>query len=107
VSGTGPQVSELAMCCDIVLPIADRTIPGDGGNDHALAPIAARQDNVRAHTASAVEHVASYSLDPGTLPGNTENFFGVAQAPIGLAGPVLVDGEHAQGECFVPLGASR
>jgi hydroxymethylglutaryl-CoA reductase (NADPH) len=29
--------------------------------------------------------------------------FGVAQVPIGLAGPLLVNGEHAQGEFYVPM----
>ena len=36
--------------------------------------------------------MSSYSLGPGTLPGNIENFVGVAQVPIGLAGPLLVAG---------------
>src|SRR5689334_21940526 len=87
--------------------MADRKIPRDKGNDYAQAPITARQEFVRSHTASAVEHVASYSLDPSTLPGNIENFVGVAQVPIGLAGPVLVNGEHAQGEFFVPLATTE
>ena len=58
-------------------------------------------------TTSSLEHVGSYSLDPATLPGNIENFFGVAQVPIGLAGPLLVNGEHAQGEFFVPLATTE
>ena len=87
--------------------MTDRKIPRDRDNDYAPAPIKARQEFVREHTDSAVEHVASYSLDPGTLPGNIENFIGVAQVPVGLAGPVLVNGEHAQGEFFVPLATTE
>ena len=41
------------------------------------------------------------------LPGNVENFIGVAQVPIGLAGPLLVNGEHAQGEFYVPLATAE
>ena len=37
--------------------------------------------------------------------GNIENFIGVAQVPIGLAGPVKVNGEYAKGE-FVVKGGS-
>jgi hydroxymethylglutaryl-CoA reductase (NADPH) len=37
------------------------------------------------------------------MAGNIENLFGVAQVPIGLAGPLLVNGEHAQGEFYVPM----
>src|SRR5207248_224468 len=32
---------------------------------------------------------------------------GVAQVPIGLAGPLLVNGEHAQGEFYVPLATAE
>ena len=82
-------------------------IPRDRDDDYAAEPIKARQEFVRAQTGSALEHVSSYSLDPGTLPGNIEGFFGVAQVPIGLAGPLLVNGEHAQGEFFVPMATTE
>ena len=44
---------------------------------------------------------------PAALPGNVEHFTGVAQVPIGLAGPLLVNGEHAQGEFYVPLATAE
>ena len=73
----------------------------------AEGAIGARQELLRERTGSALENVANYSLDPQTLPGNIENFVGVAQVPIGLAGPLLVDGEHAQGEFLVPLATTE
>src|SRR3954447_22946825 len=85
----------------------DRRIPRDRDDDYGPEPIKARQEFVREHTGASLEHVSSYSLDPTTLPGNIENFFGVAQVPIGLAGPLLVDGEHAQGEFLVPLATTE
>ena len=87
--------------------MSDRKIPRDRTDDYAPAAIQARQEFVREHTESPAEHVAEYSLDPTTLPGNVENFFGVAQVPMGLAGPLLVNGEHAQGEFFVPLATTE
>lgn len=87
--------------------MTDRKIPRDRADDYSPAAIKARQDFVREHTDSPVDHLASYSLDPATLPGNIESFFGVAQVPIGLAGPLLVNGEHAQGEFFVPLATTE
>ena len=36
-----------------------------------------------------------------------ENFTGVAQVPIGFAGPILVNGEHAVGEFLVPLATTE
>lgn len=41
------------------------------------------------------------------LSGNIEHFIGVAQVPIGLAGPLLVNGEHAQGEFYVPMATAE
>jgi hydroxymethylglutaryl-CoA reductase (NADPH) len=87
--------------------MTDRKIPRDRTDDYSPAAVKARQDFVREHTDSQVDHLASYSLDPATLPGNIEGFFGVAQVPIGLAGPLLVNGEHAQGEFFVPLATTE
>jgi hydroxymethylglutaryl-CoA reductase (NADPH) len=87
--------------------MTDLRIPRDREDDYAPSAIEARQQHVREHTPSALQHVASYSLDPAALPGNVEHFVGVAQVPIGLAGPLLVDGEHAQGEFLVPLATTE
>ncbi len=51
--------------------------------------------------------MGSYSFDPAIASGNIEQFVGVAQVPIGLAGPLLVNGEHAQGEFYVPLATAE
>ncbi|MCZ4499294.1 MAG: hydroxymethylglutaryl-CoA reductase [Marmoricola sp.] len=87
--------------------MTDRKIPRDRDDDYGPEAIAARQEFIREHTGASLEHQSQYSLDPTTLPGNIENFFGVAQVPIGLAGPLLVNGEHANGEFFVPLATTE
>jgi hydroxymethylglutaryl-CoA reductase (NADPH) len=53
------------------------------------------------------EHLPRYSFDPAVTRGNIENFVGVAQVPIGLAGPLHVRGEHAQGEFLIPLATTE
>jgi hydroxymethylglutaryl-CoA reductase (NADPH) len=58
-------------------------------------------------TSAQLEHVTNYSFDPSILSGNVEQFLGVAQVPIGLAGPLLVNGEHAQGEFYVPMATAE
>ncbi|HUS22767.1 MAG TPA: hydroxymethylglutaryl-CoA reductase [Aeromicrobium sp.] len=87
--------------------MTDRKIPRDATDDYGREAIARRQEFIRAHSDSLLQHTSHYSLDPATLPGNIENFFGVAQVPIGLAGPLLVNGEHADGEFFVPLATTE
>ena len=52
-------------------------------------------------------HVGRYSIDPAAVAGNVENFIGVAQVPVGIAGPLLVNGEHARGEFYVPLATTE
>lgn len=86
--------------------MSDLRIPRET-DDYTTTAIEARQRLVRERTDSAAEHLAAYSLDPATLPGNVEHFVGVAQVPMGLAGPLLVDGEHAQGEFLVPLATTE
>ena len=56
-------------------------------DDYTEQMAAQRRRFVADATGVDLRHVGSYSLDPGSLPGNIENFTGVAQVPIGLAGP--------------------
>ena len=82
-------------------------VPRDANNDYTHAMAADRREFVREHTGADLSHVAQYSFDPGVLPGNIENFIGVAQVPVGLAGPIHILGEHARGEFFVPLATTE
>lgn len=83
------------------------TIPRDRDDDYGAQAIAARRTYAEEQTGARLEHVSSYSLEPSTLPGNIENFLGVTQVPTGLAGPLLVNGEHAHGEFLVPLATTE
>ena len=83
------------------------SVPRDKQDDYTPEQAQTRRDFVREQTGTCLEHVASYSLDPSTLPGNIENFVGVAQVPIGLAGPLRVNGEHAQGDYYVPMATTE
>jgi hydroxymethylglutaryl-CoA reductase (NADPH) len=82
-------------------------VPRDKDDDHSADAARARAEFVRDRTGVELEHVTSYSLDPSTLSGNIESFVGAAQVPIGLAGPLKVNGEHAQGDFYVPLATAE
>jgi hydroxymethylglutaryl-CoA reductase (NADPH) len=84
-----------------------RPVPRSRDADYTEEMAAARRDFAREATGASLTHVGSYSLDPGQLPGNVENFLGVAQVPIGLAGPLRIDGEHAQGDFYIPLATTE
>jgi hydroxymethylglutaryl-CoA reductase (NADPH) len=82
-------------------------VPRDREHDYTDELAARRRAFVAEQTGAALQHVGHYSIDPGVLPGNVENFTGVAQVPIGLAGPLRIDGEHATGDFYVPLATTE
>jgi hydroxymethylglutaryl-CoA reductase (NADPH) len=54
-----------------------------------------------------LSHTIHYAFDPSSTTGNIENFIGVAQVPLGLAGPIRINGESAKGDFIVPLATSE
>ena len=82
-------------------------IPRSTEDDYTEAAIQARQHFAEEYTKQEFKHLKSYSFDPHQVQGNCESFVGVAQVPIGLAGPLLVNGEHAQGEFLIPLATTE
>lgn len=84
-------------------------IPHAKGRPEDYEPelIAARQRYVERVCGVPLRHVASFSVPPDETRGNIENFTGVAQVPLGIAGPLRVDGEYAQGEFLIPLATTE
>jgi hydroxymethylglutaryl-CoA reductase (NADPH) len=82
-------------------------VPRDAENDYSREAARRRAEFAREQTGVELEHVSAYSFDPGTVAGNIEQFLGVAQVPLGLVGPLLVDGEHARGEFYVPMATAE
>jgi len=78
-------------------------IPRNKDDDHTDDMARERRRFVEEQTGVAMTHTGSYSFDAATTRGNIEHFSGVCQIPLGLAGPVLVNGEHASGEFYVPM----
>jgi hydroxymethylglutaryl-CoA reductase (NADPH) len=82
-------------------------IPRDSENDYTAKAAGERRAFVESKTGAKLDHVARYSFDPSILPGNIENFVGVAQVPIGLAGPLRINGEHAKGDFYAPMATTE
>ncbi len=78
-------------------------IPRSRENDFSPEIIAERQQFLEEKSGVTLQHTKHFSFDPATMEGNCEQIFGVAQLPIGVAGPLVVNGEHAQGEFYVPM----
>jgi hydroxymethylglutaryl-CoA reductase (NADPH) len=82
-------------------------VPRSDDDDYSADAIQGRQRFVEAFTGTQPEHLWQYSFDAHAAQGNCELFTGVAQVPLGFAGPIHVNGEHAQGEFLIPLATTE
>lgn len=88
-------------------PIHHPGIPRNRDDDYSPEIIRDRQQYLEQYSGHTLEHINHYAFDPHTRQGNVESFIGVAQVPIGLAGPLRVRGEHAIGEFLIPMATSE
>ncbi|MBT1062119.1 hydroxymethylglutaryl-CoA reductase [Bowmanella sp. Y26] len=85
----------------------DDRIPRDRRNDYSREMADKRRSFLADKTGETLEYTGQFSIDPGVLPGNIENFIGIVQMPVGIAGPVQINGEYAQGQFYVPLATTE
>lgn len=83
------------------------SVPYDKEDNYSDEIIRKRREFVSSFAGVTPEHLFKQSFDPRLTQGNIENFVGAAQIPIGLAGPVRVNGEHADGEFLIPLATTE
>jgi hydroxymethylglutaryl-CoA reductase (NADPH) len=58
-------------------------------------------------TGVSFKHISYFSSDTEAYCGNIENFVGVAQVPIGIVGPIKVNGEFSKGTFYVPFATTE
>ncbi|WP_436902514.1 hydroxymethylglutaryl-CoA reductase (NADPH) [Halovenus halobia] len=93
--------------------LADRLQSGDLRlyelDDHTDPETAAtaRRLYVQRETGATLDTIGEYSFDAATAEPNIENMIGGAQLPMGVAGPVPIDGSGADGEYFLPLATTE
>jgi len=68
---------------------------------------AARRHLVASETDADLEAVGDYTFAAADAEANVENLVGAAQVPMGVAGPVPVDGSAADGEYYLPLATTE
>jgi hydroxymethylglutaryl-CoA reductase (NADPH) len=68
---------------------------------------AARRLVVEARTDADLEAVGQYGFPAAAADSNIENMIGTTQIPLGVAGPVTVDGGAATGEYTLPLATTE
>ena len=88
-------------------PEPTNAIPRDSVNDESAHIVQQRQAFAARFSQTPLTHLPHFSFDPAVMRGHCEQFVGVAQVPIGLAGPLRVNGEHARGEFLIPLATTE
>jgi len=82
-------------------------IPRSNQDDYDEEMVRRRRELLEQRLGGPLRHIAHYSFDAHMARGNCENFVGVAQVPLGLAGPLWIHGEHANGEYLIPLATTE
>jgi hydroxymethylglutaryl-CoA reductase (NADPH) len=59
------------------------------------------------NTGHSLDAVAETRFAPEETRGNIENLVGATQVPLGIGGPVRVNGQHADGLFFVPFATTE
>ncbi len=79
--------------------------------DQQVGPVegvAVRREAIARMTGIDTKSLASFSIDAAEVVGrNIENMIGAIQIPLGIAGPVTIQGEYASGSFYLPLATTE
>jgi len=76
-----------------------------------IAPVDAvrvRREFIEHETGTTLENIGIFSIDVDrAATRNCENMIGAVQVPVGVAGPILINGEYAKGAFWMPLATTE
>ena len=82
-------------------------VPRFKGQGYGRAAVAKRRAWLERRLRVAIPLVGACAVETDAMRGNIENPIGAAQIPLGIAGPLLIDGMHARGTFYVPLATTE
>jgi hydroxymethylglutaryl-CoA reductase (NADPH) len=82
-------------------------IPRKSGNDYGAEAMAGRMDFIESFTGKRPGFLDKEPEDNSVYQGNIEHLTGFARVPLGIAGPIRVNGEFAKGDFLVPLATTE
>lgn len=88
-------------------PAAVSLVPRYTDQGYGAEQVAERRAWIEQQTGAALPIVGACAIPTEQMRGNVENPIGTVQMPLGVAGPVLVDGEHAKGSFYVPMATTE
>ena len=97
----------LGLSEDFIGAEALELVPRMKGQGYASQHVEQRREWIEQKAGCRLTHVGAYSIPSEEMRGNIENAIGAAQIPLGVAGPLLVKGLHANGLFYVPLATTE
>lgn len=82
-------------------------IPRYEGQGYGPEAVAARRRWIEERTGACLAQVGAGGLPTEEMRGNIENPIGTVQVPLGVAGPLRIEGEHARGDFYVPMATTE
>jgi hydroxymethylglutaryl-CoA reductase (NADPH) len=93
----------MSRASDAPLELVPRLI----GQGYRAEDVDTRRAWVEQRTASRLKYVSAYSIPSDEMRGNIENPIGAVQMPVGIAGPLAINGTDARGTFYVPLATTE
>jgi hydroxymethylglutaryl-CoA reductase (NADPH) len=82
-------------------------VPHDAQRDYDEEFVSERRAWLGRITGTGFSHIARYSFRSDDVRGNIENLVGAVQVPLGVIGPLKVNGQHAEGTYYVPFATTE
>ena len=82
-------------------------LPKNSKNNYSENAIKDRVSFLSKRCGSKIRYLQSSIIDPKLSKGNIENIIGFAQVPVGVAGPLKVNGKYAKGDFYIPLSTTE
>jgi hydroxymethylglutaryl-CoA reductase (NADPH) len=75
--------------------------------ENAAAAAAEIRDWLSARTGTELRYICQTAFTIEETRGKTENVIGAAHLPIGVAGPLVIKGDNANGTFYVPMATTE
>ncbi len=81
--------------------------PKNRSNDYSREALKSRIEHLSEQSGHSLDYLGNSAIDPNLTKGNIESIIGFSQVPVGIVGPLKINGEHAKGDFLVPLSTTE
>jgi hydroxymethylglutaryl-CoA reductase (NADPH) len=90
-----------------IIDVVSDKIPRYGKHDFLSKNVESRLKWLENKTQKKYPHINGKLVNTEKWQGNIENLIGTVQVPIGLIGPINVEGDYAKGKFYIPLATTE